>query len=218
MCLKHLLFSLFCYWETPSGRTSLPWVNLWLSWLFQKSGYLSTVWIGSFQMKTNSGSTPPLTRPNFLGVPFSFTPLWIFNYTDKELGKHRSPRFLFALSMSDSQVEIPHLSNMGAAPVTVHLITLGPVLSPDATQRRATRTPLAHKHTDTHRKLKWTFSPPMEKGVDDDGGGGGALQWGEAGVGAGWGWSRGRGMEGGGWRWESGWVGEKKSCHFPTPH
>lgn len=42
--------------------------------------------------------------------------------------------------MSDSQVEIPHLSNMGAAPVTVHLITRGPAPSPDATQRRATRT------------------------------------------------------------------------------
>lgn len=57
--------------------------------------------------------------------------------------------------MSDSQVEIPHLSNMGAAPVTVHLITLGPAPSPDATQRRATRTsPRTRART---QKIKMNF-------------------------------------------------------------
>lgn len=90
---------------------------------------------------------------------FSFTPLWIFNYSDKELGKHRSPRSFVALSMSDSQVEIPHLSNMGAAPVTVHLITLGPAPSLDATQCCTTRTSprtqtRAHAHT---QKIKMNF-------------------------------------------------------------
>lgn len=113
-------------------------------------GRLSLIGIGTFQVKTHSSSTLLLTRPNFLRVPLSFTPPWIFNYTDKELGKHLSPCFSLSLSMLDSQVEIPHLSNMGAAPVTVHLITLGPVLSPDATQCHAARTSCTH----THRKLK----------------------------------------------------------------
>lgn len=44
-------------------------------------------WGHLFSTVTNSSSTPMLTRPNFLKLPLSFTPLWIFNYTDKELRK-----------------------------------------------------------------------------------------------------------------------------------
>lgn len=58
--------------------------------------------------------------------------------------------------MPDSQVEIPHLSNMGAAPVTVHLITLGPVLSPDATQWHAARTSCTQIHIHA-QKIKMNF-------------------------------------------------------------
>lgn len=52
---------------------------------------------GTFQVKTYSSSTVLLTRPNFLRVPPSFTPPWIFNYTDKELGKHLSACFSLSL-------------------------------------------------------------------------------------------------------------------------
>ena len=81
----------------------------------------------------------------------------------KELGKHLSHCFSLSLSMSDSQVEIPHLSNMGAAPVTVHLITLGPAQSPDATQCHDARTRMhahgrmhTHAHARTH-KIRMNF-------------------------------------------------------------
>lgn len=152
-------------------------------------------WGRLFSTVTNSSSTPMLTRPNFLRLPLSLTPLWIFNYTDKEL---RKPLLIPPLSEPDSQVEIPHLPNMGAAPVTVHLITLGPAQSPDATQHHSTHTHAsAHTCVCTLGKLKWTFSPPMGE-VE-----GGWWWW--------WGW----------WGCKRGWVvvwGGEKSCHFPTPH
>lgn len=49
-----------------------------------------------FSTVTNFSSTLMLTRPNFLKLPLSFTPLWIFNYTDKELWKP----LLISLSLS----------------------------------------------------------------------------------------------------------------------
>lgn len=123
--------------ETPmeNWRTVLNWGHLF-----------STV-------TPNSSSTPMLTRPNFLKLPLSFTPLWIFNYTERaQKATSHSP-----LSEPDSQVEIPHLSNMGAAPVTVHLITRGPAQSPDTTQHRSTRT-RAHTQTRVHaQKIKMNF-------------------------------------------------------------
>lgn len=137
-----------------------------------------------------------LTRPNFLRLPLSLTPLWIFNYTDKEL---RKPLLIPPLSEPDSQVEIPHLSNMGAAPVTVHLITLGPAQSPDATQHRSTHT---RPHTQTHvcaRKIKMNFLATY----------GGSRGWMVMMVGV-VGLQERTGGGGGG--------GGKKSCHFPTPH
>lgn len=60
--------------------------------------------------------------------------------------------------MSDSQVEIPHLSNMGAAPVTVHLITLGPMLSLGTTQCHAARIARTYTHIQIHtHKIKMNF-------------------------------------------------------------
>lgn len=155
------------------------------------SVHLPEAGYGTFLVKTHLCFALLLTRPNFLIVSLVFTPPWIFNYTDEELGKH--PSLHFSLYTSDSQVEIPHLSNMGAAPVTVHLITLGPALSPDATQCHAAYTCYKYAHT---LKIKMNFLATY----GEEGGWWWWWQWR-----FGWwrGWCRGerngRGMEGG---WE----------------
>ena len=92
------LFSLLC---KPSLRTlkSSSSCLLHFTVSFSLPGYLSQRRFGTFQVKTHSSSTVLLTRPNFLRVPLSFTPPWIFNYTDEELGKHLSPCFSLSLSL-----------------------------------------------------------------------------------------------------------------------
>lgn len=70
-------------WERP-GKAAFQKKETSFSW--DAHGEL-THWGHLFSTVTNSSSTPMLTRPNFLKLPLSFTPLWIFNYADKELRK-----------------------------------------------------------------------------------------------------------------------------------
>lgn len=70
-------------WERP-GKAAFQKKETSFSW--DARGEL-THWGHLFSTVTNSSSTPMLTRPNFLKLPLSFTPLWIFNYADKELRK-----------------------------------------------------------------------------------------------------------------------------------
>lgn len=57
--------------------------------------HLNETETGTNQVETHFSLTLLLTRPNFLRVQLSFTPPWIFNYTDKELEKQFSPSSLF---------------------------------------------------------------------------------------------------------------------------
>lgn len=166
--------------------------------------------IGTFQVKTHFSSTLLLTRPNFLRVPLSFTPPWIFNYTDEELGKHLS--LLLSLSL--------HVWQPGwdSSPVQHGSRTCHCALNhtrASAEPRRHTvpcRTHIQQIHTHTHtyicaHKIKMNFLATY----GEEGG----WWWWRWRFGWGWGWCR----EGEGWgeggEWERiGGGGEKLS--FPN--
>lgn len=157
-------------------------------------GRLSLKGIGTLQVKTHSSSTLLLTRPNFLRVPLSFTPPWIFNYTDKELGKHLSP--CFPLSLHAWQ------PGWDSSPVQHGSRTCHRALNhtrASAEPRRHTvpcRTHILHTHA---QKIKMNFLATY----GEEGG----WWWWRWRFGWGWGWCRGRRMEGGS---ERGWAGGRK--------